>query len=439
MTRRLTALLAAAGLAVAAALGPATPAQARDKQQLKVATYNIYQGADLTPLVTAPTQQELVRRAGIAYAQVVATDFPARARAISRLLRKDRPNVVGLQEVALWKKGPLGGQLQVTYDFLDILLRELRRAGLHYRAAAIDTTFSGAVPISATEQASFTDRDAILVQDGLRVTNAQSHLYTAKLVVDSPAGITFTIPRGWSAVDVGLAYQRTRVRVATTHLEPQAPAIRNAQGQELYAALAQSPLPVVAIGDFNSPPTDATGPYGTFTNGGYADAWQTVHGPGDGFTATQDPDLRNLPSKLDRRIDYVFYQRTPLSAVSAHLIGNQVRDRTPNGLWPSDHAGLVAALRLKPRVPTKVPAGHQGDDPSQSTLGDSGTGTSSPDGQSAVGQEPTGAWAGAASETRHSAGPIAAALAASALTLSALVLTGWRRWPARPRREPTDR
>lgn len=345
MARRWAALLAVVGL-VAAALGLAAPAQAGTRQ-LKVATYNIYLGADLAPLALAQTPQELVARAGIAYDQVVATDFPSRARAISRLLRSERPEVIGLQEVALWKKGPLGGRLHTTYDFLDILLRELRRAGLHYRAAAVDDTGTTTLPISATEQASFTNRDAILVQDGVSVTNAQAHLYAAKLVITTPFGLTFTTPRGWSALDVALKGKSTRVRVATTHLQPGVPAIRNAQGRELYAALARSPYPVTALGDFNTLPTEATGPYVTFTTGGYDDAWRTVHGPGGGFTAVQDPDLRNLPSRLSARIDYVFYQPAHLSAASAHLIGDKVRDRTPKGLWPSDHAGLVVGLHLR--------------------------------------------------------------------------------------------
>ncbi|WP_406428660.1 endonuclease/exonuclease/phosphatase family protein [Streptomyces sp. NBC_01589] len=333
---------------VASALGLAAPAQA-DTQQLKVATYNIYLGADLGPLALAQTKKELVKRAGIAYGQVVATDFPSRARAISRLLRKERPEVIGLQEVALWKKGSLSGRLHTTYDFLDILLRELRKAGLHYRAAAVDNTGTITLPISRKERVSFTNRDAILVQDGLPVTNAQSHLYAAKFTFTTPFGFTFTFPRGWSAVDVAVKGKGkpARVRVATTHLQPGVLPIRDAQAQELYAALAQSPYPVTALGDFNALPIEATGPYVTFTNGGYDDAWRTTHGPGGGFTAIQDPDLRNVPSKLSARIDYVFYQPVHLSAVSARLIGDKVRDRTPTGLWPSDHAGLVVRLRLR--------------------------------------------------------------------------------------------
>ncbi|MGV9346933.1 endonuclease/exonuclease/phosphatase family protein [Streptomyces spiralis] len=354
LARRMTALFAVAGL-LATVLGLAAPSQADSQHKLQATTYNIYQGADLTPLLTAPTLQELVRRAGVAYGQMVATDFPSRARAIARLLRREHPEVIGLQEVAVWKKGPLNGSLTTTYDFLDILLRALRAAGLRYHAAATDTTFSASLPISLTEKASFTDRDVILVQDGLPVTNPQSHLYAAKLVVTTPVGITFTIPRGWSAVDVSLAHNRNAdrtaggqpdtVRVATTHLEPSAPPIRNAQANELRAALAQSPYPVTAVGDFNSLPTEA--PYVTFTSGGYDDAWRVVHGPGGGLTAHQDPDLRNVPSKLSRRIDYVFYQPKRLSAFAAEVIGNRVNERTPNGLWPSDHAGVAVSLRLK--------------------------------------------------------------------------------------------
>ncbi|MEO3746533.1 endonuclease/exonuclease/phosphatase family protein [Plantactinospora sp. B5E13] len=343
MIRRFRTLLAAV-VVVATLFGPATPVRAHGPQRLTVATYNLYQGADLTGLLTAPTLPELVERAGLTYQRMVDTDFPTRARAIARLLAKTRPDVLGLQEVALWKKGPLGGPLQVSYDFLDILLRELRGVGLHYRTAATVTMFTGTLPISATEQASFSDRNALLIRDGLQASNPRSHLYEATVVVDTPAGITFDLPSGWIAVDVG-ATRHDRVRVATTHLEPSVPAVRDAQGRELYAALAGSPYPVIVAGDLNSPPTDPTGPYGTFATGGYRDAWRVVNGVGGGFTATQDPDLRNLPSQLDERVDHVFHQPGRLWAVNADLVGEAVRDRTPTGLWPSDHAGLVVTFR----------------------------------------------------------------------------------------------
>jgi hypothetical protein len=56
------------------------------KRQLTVATYNLYLGADLTPLFAASSPEELVQRAGQVYANVVKTDFPSRATAIAELL-----------------------------------------------------------------------------------------------------------------------------------------------------------------------------------------------------------------------------------------------------------------------------------------------------------------------------------------------------------------
>ncbi|MFS4096321.1 hypothetical protein [Streptomyces sp. AF1A] len=37
-----------------------------------------------------------------------------------------------------------------------------------------------------------------------------------------------------------------------------------------------------------------------------------------------------------------------LSATVAKVIGDRPGDRTPSGLWPSDHAGVAASLRLGP-------------------------------------------------------------------------------------------
>jgi hypothetical protein len=41
-----------------------------------------------------------------------------------------------------------------------------------------------------------------------------------------------------------------------------------------------------------------------------------VHGSAEGSTAVHDADLRNAASKLDRRLDYVFYESAEMSAVT---------------------------------------------------------------------------------------------------------------------------
>jgi endonuclease/exonuclease/phosphatase family metal-dependent hydrolase len=321
------------------------------QRQVKVATYNLYLGADLTPLFSASSPQELVQRAGQIYANVVRTDFPSRAEAIARLLAADPPDVAGLQEVSLWETGPIGGPLSPSYDFLRLLLEALARHGLTYRPVAVNVNFASApTPISATTAARLTDRDVIIARAGLpaarlKVSDPESHNFAATLVIPSAIpGLTFTVPRGWSAVDVKV--RGKTVRFANTHLEAFSEPVRNQQARELAAALAGSPHPVVLVGDLNSRPDDAAGAYGTFSSAGYVDAWVAVHGPEGGFTSGQTELLDNVPSKLDHRIDYVLYQPPRVSAVAAEVIGEELDDRTPAGLWPSDHAGVTATLHL---------------------------------------------------------------------------------------------
>jgi endonuclease/exonuclease/phosphatase family metal-dependent hydrolase len=321
------------------------------QRHLTIATYNLYLGADLTPLFSASSPQELIQRAGQIYANVVKTDFPSRAEAIAGLLAANPPDVAGLQEVSLWETGPIGGPLSPSYDFLELLLAALARHGLTYRPVATNVNFtSDPTPISTTTAARLTDRDVIIARadlpsSRLKVSNPESHNFTATLVIPSAIpGLSFRVPRGWSAVDVKV--RGKTVRFANTHLEAFSPPVRNQQAQELAAALAGSAAPVVLVGDLNSQPDDTAGAYGTFAAAGYVDAWVVVHGPEGGFTAGQAELLDNVPSKLDHRIDYVLYQPRGVEAVAAEVIGEELDDRTAAGLWPSDHAGVVATLHL---------------------------------------------------------------------------------------------
>ena len=63
------------------------------------------------------------------------------------------------------------------------------------------------------------------------------------------------------------------------------------------------------------------------------------------FTCGQGPVLDNPVSKLDERIDYVFVRDADVR--ECRVVGDQPEDRTrPGGLWPSDHAGVVARLEF---------------------------------------------------------------------------------------------
>jgi endonuclease/exonuclease/phosphatase family metal-dependent hydrolase len=332
-----------------AASGPPPHAQRR----FNVMTYNVYLGADFAPLFAAPPGLPLVAAAAAVYAQMVRTDFPSRADAIAFQIDEHDPELIGLQEVALWQTGPLAdpSQLQPSFDFLAILLDALEDRGLHYRPVATNSNFSGTLPISATTLASFLDRDVILARSDLRpsklrASNASSHTFQAALPL-AIGGQPILVPRGWSTVDI--KYRGKSYRFANTHLEAFSVQVRNLQAQELAASLASSPLPVVLAGDLNSLPTDTAGAYGTMLRAGFVDAWVEAMGGVPGFTAGQSAELTNVPSAIDHTVDYVMHNRDGFVDAlpgSGDVVGEELDDRTPSGLWPSDHAGVEVDLRI---------------------------------------------------------------------------------------------
>ncbi|MFW1494668.1 hypothetical protein ACEV9S_24585, partial [Vibrio parahaemolyticus] len=60
---------------------------------------------------------------------------------------------------------------------------------------------------------------------------------------------------------------------------------------------------------------------------------------GGGATSGQAEDLRNPPGRLEDRIDAIFVRG--MVPHHAAIFGDRAADRTPGGLWPSDHAGVV--------------------------------------------------------------------------------------------------
>ena len=48
---------------------------------------------------------------------------------------------------------------------------------------------------------------------------------------------------------------------------------------------------------------------------------------------------------MTERIDFVLF-RGGFKAKHTYLVGDKVRDKTPSGLWPSDHAGVIARIRM---------------------------------------------------------------------------------------------
>jgi len=290
----------------------------------------------------------------------VGTNFPERAEVIAREVAEESPALVALQEVALWQTGPLSDptQLQPTYDFLATLLGELEERGARYEPVATNVNFGGALPISATTLASFTDRDVILARSDLptselKLSNPTSHTFLAKLPL-AIGGVAIEVPRGWSSVDV--KFRGRSYRFVNTHLEAFSAGRRAQQAGFLVSVgpASTTSQKVVLVGDLNSDPTNgSTTPpdptpnnlaYNIIAGAGYVDASVAANGASapdtSGFNEfVNDTDL----SGIDSRIDHIL-SRPGTSAQDVKVTGNDFDNRTPGGLWPSDHLGIVGKL-----------------------------------------------------------------------------------------------
>jgi endonuclease/exonuclease/phosphatase family metal-dependent hydrolase len=136
-------------------------------------------------------------------------------------------------------------------------------------------------------------------------------------------------------------------RVVTTHLESFNDTSQVAQGKELVApgGPALTSLPTVLLGDLNSR-ADGTGTptHANLLAAGFQDAWPQAHPADIGLTCCHGDDLREVGGPFYSRIDYVLL-RNGFRAVAAGIVGEAPGDRIA-GLWPSDHAGVWARLRL---------------------------------------------------------------------------------------------
>jgi hypothetical protein len=382
-TRRL--LLPALALAILALLLPGAAlakAKVHNSQSVgsngkghvaNVMTRNLYLGADLTPAILAPTLPQFVQANGQILREVTANNFPVRAKGLANEILRAKPDLVGLQEVALWRTAPPSLTPVVTgtptattvrYDYLAELLAELNRGPDRYEVVVVQNEFdleapgdengvAGDGPNPAIADAEIngrlTMRDVILARTsgGVHTKNPQSANFATNLVVPV-AGVPITVKRGWTATDAKVRGSGW-FRFVNTHLEAFQPLIRQAQAAELVAPTgpATSELPVVLVGDLNSDDDTVAGPDRL--------AYETLLAAGMVNRSTDDPFSCCLNSSLlavgaggseadfDHQVDHIL-TRDPEQVT---LVDSEVSGIQPvNGFWNSDHAGVFSALRL---------------------------------------------------------------------------------------------
>jgi endonuclease/exonuclease/phosphatase family metal-dependent hydrolase len=345
--------IAIACLAVAVFIVGPSVAKADDEQIIRLVTQNMYVGSEFTPLLAAQNPQQVAAAVATIYNNILATKPAERAAAMAREIVRHRADLVTLQEASMLRTGTGGPATTVRADLLQSLLDALAGLGQRYVAVAILPGLDAQVPSALGFDVRVTNQDAILVRadlvsDELEVSNLQIEQFGIKLTVPTILG-PFSDPRGWAAVDVKM--RGHRFRLVTTHLDSVSPAIRVAQAGELLQTAANTSLPVIMAGDFNIAADTSLDPsfpgYQAIINAGFSDVWRSKRGADPGFTAHQAANLLNPTSQLSHRIDLVLV-RGGFGVTDISLIGNQPSDRTASGLWPSDHAGVAATLRLPP-------------------------------------------------------------------------------------------
>lgn len=345
-------------------------------EELTVMTRNLYLGADLTPLIAAQNKDQFLSAVFDILETIKFNNFPERAAALAAEIVEKKPHLVGLQEVLNFTTDGTNPGPPFN-DYLQELLVALEAQGANYRVVAVVKNLDLLFPYGINWIGAL-DRDVILargdvvteVVDLNRLCQVSEDGCNYQSVASLPNPLaTETVPldnivieRGFVAIDAWI--DGFPVRFVNTHLEVREvgpfgllQALQAIELTQILAALNSVSLnllraPIIVVGDFNSDPRDPvlTGPivppYLQLTAAGFVDAW-TQHRPGnpDGYTCCQEEDLMNRKSVLYERVDLIFSSVKP-EKVKVHLVGDKIPDKTPSGLWPSDHAGVVGRMEF---------------------------------------------------------------------------------------------
>lgn len=338
---------------------------------VRVMTRNIYIGADVDVVLSAQDPTQIPVLAAQAFQELISTNFPERAIALAKEIAITKPDLIGLQEVNIIRLQSPGDAVYggttpaetVLMDYLEIFMATLEAMGLDYKVAGVIQNVDVEIPMitgvnpNTFDDVRVTDHDVVLVRGDVEVSNVQTENFKINLMIPS---LNTEIKRGYVALDVML--NGHSYHFVNTHLEPFLLDVKIAQAQELLASVANETLPVIMVGDFNTPaPLGEV--YQYILSEGFLDVW-TLNASEDnpeGFTYGHDSDLRNMEANFWERIDQIYikdnsiYPTSPLlDPVLAIVIGDEEFNRTPSGLWPSDHGGVVARLKFRHEKPFRV-------------------------------------------------------------------------------------
>ena len=335
---------------------------------LTVMTRNVYIGAGVDHIIAEQDPNQIPILVAEAFQRFISTRFEERAVAFAREIATYRPHLVGLQEITIIRTQSPGDRViggttpaeDVFLDHLEVLRNTLAAHNLDYVVAGVIQNLDVELPMLvgldplAFDDVRVTDFDVLLARGDVELAN----VVEANYAIGMPVPGLGVLGRGYVAADATV--EGRTYRIATTHFESEVQEIRMAQAQELIASMADSPYPLIVLGDLNTEaPNGAT--YGMFKQAGFTDLWDKNQIPhsGPGWTCCHPGSLVGFDRIPDKRIDLILF-RSPnsqhgnagLGSVFVEVVGEDVSDRTtPTGLWASDHDGVVATIRV-PNLPS---------------------------------------------------------------------------------------
>ncbi len=350
---------------------PAVAAAKNEGRKVTVMTRNVYLGADLAPAIQATTLPQAIDGAGTIWNELQthagSGSAPCRSRARSGGRSAD---LVGLQEVALWRKqtpSDLGAPplnpngtpaTQVELDFLAILRKKLKG----YRVVVVQKEFEAELPVDqdANDATGGALRRGLrrAAHDARRDPGQAGEQGSARQDAEGQLRHQVRGQRrrdpdpGRPRLDLRRGALPARQQGAQVPLREHAPggvrrpAIREAQANELVAGPLDTSRQVILVGDLNSGVARHNEP----EQPGDDLAFRALAGFGmKDKGAVQSccyDDMFDRNAVFDHTVDHVL-TKPGLRKRSAFVTGDDRGQRTPAGLWPSDHGGVVSRLLLR--------------------------------------------------------------------------------------------
>ena len=348
---------------------------ARDSR-ISVLTRNLYLGTDLTPLseVSAPADVPVV--GAQLWGEILASDFPSRAKVLAEQIIALAPDLVALQEVTLYRRqvpsdaatgNTTPNAEEVVLDFLASLMAELDARGSGYTVAGVATNADARAP-GRRGRGSLRpagDRPRRHPGPGRR---RDLELRAADVQRRAPAQCR----RRARHVQARLQPRRRDGGRGAFHLRQHPPRDRARAPHSVRAGvgagrrLQPDRRTAVLVGDYNSSPSKPT--YDNILDPAFTDPQPAVAPGNPGLTCCQAADLMNPTSIADERIDLTLYRgrsarpasrwsaptRRPIARPRASGVGPLRRPHEARARAVSERRSELASTERLPRRSTRV-------------------------------------------------------------------------------------